>query len=343
MLATVAPRGLRRDVCVVTGAAGFLGGHIVKMLVDRGEYREIRAVDIKKPKFQFPNARVSVKCFQGNICELNELRPALQGADCVFHAAAIIDTSLHRHPLIDAVNIRGTENIINLCNELGISRLIYTSTYDVVFDFQPKINADESTPYAKPPFANDYVRTKTIAEQMVLEANGRGGLLTCAIRPGVLYGPEEKNALYRVVTTLRQGRLPFKLGPRVADARTDLTFDGSASPVAGNAYFCTEGNALSYWEFFDPYVKAKGLRLPERSMPYFVMRFIVFVIYVLHFVLKPFTRRFEPELNAFILFFITDIYTFSYAKATRDMGYKPLYSPDEARRLTIVWLQATDW
>lgn len=90
--------------------------------------------------------------------------------------------------------------------------LVYTSSTDVVLDSVPRQGADETTAKypAKP--INEYVRTKVAGEQIVLRANGKRSLLTCAIRPCHLYGPGDPHAIAHSVDALRKGLVPFLPG-----------------------------------------------------------------------------------------------------------------------------------
>jgi nucleoside-diphosphate-sugar epimerase len=93
------------------------------------------------------------------------------------------------------------------CKQCGVTRLVYTSTTNVIFCGEPIINGDETLPYApNEKHVDHYSRTKSIAEQIVLQANGSkvaGGkiLYTCAIRPAGIYGEGEQRHLPRIVVS----------------------------------------------------------------------------------------------------------------------------------------------
>lgn len=85
------------------------------------------------------------------------------------------------------VNVQGTRTVIDACARNNVQKLVYTSSVGVVFDCNDSIDVDETWPI--PEKAIDaYHETKAKAEEMVLHANGRKGLQTCALRPGILYG-----------------------------------------------------------------------------------------------------------------------------------------------------------
>uniref|UniRef100_A0A8C6YH51 Short chain dehydrogenase/reductase family 42E, member 1 n=1 Tax=Naja naja TaxID=35670 RepID=A0A8C6YH51_NAJNA len=182
-----------------------LGSALAKSKVD------VILFDISKPSQEMPKG---VKFVQGDICVIREVEEALQGMSCVFHMASYGMSGRDQlNPRrIQEVNIKGTDNIIESCRKVGISILIYTSTYNVVFGGQVIENGDESWPYLPLHLHPDhYSRTKALAEMKVLEANGtvlrdgQGILRTCAIRPAGIYGPGEQRHLPRIVNYIEQG------------------------------------------------------------------------------------------------------------------------------------------
>lgn len=85
------------------------------------------------------------------------------------------------------VNVDGTQTVINAAVAAGIRKLVYTSSAGVVFDGKDVVNLDERAPYPEKPF-DAYNDSKAKGEALVLEANGKGGLLTVALRPAGIFG-----------------------------------------------------------------------------------------------------------------------------------------------------------
>lgn len=101
---------------------------------------------------------------------------ALRGVDCVFHLAAygLSGKEMLQFGRIDEVNINGTCHVLDACLEFGVRRLIYMSTYNVVFGGQEIVNGNEGLPYLPiDDHVDAYGRSKSIAEQLVLKTNGR--------------------------------------------------------------------------------------------------------------------------------------------------------------------------
>lgn len=113
--------------------------------------------------------------------------------------------------LSEAVNVGGTQNVLREASAAGARRLVHTSTNNVAFDGRPVVDGDETYPYAEG--ARDlYTATKLRAEKCVLAANDEGGLLTCAIRPGGIFGPGEERILPALVEQCAKGRLVIVIG-----------------------------------------------------------------------------------------------------------------------------------
>ena len=166
---------------LVTGGGGFLGGEIVRMLLERGE--SVRSFS----RAAYPElAALGVACVQGDLAEAQDVLRATDGVRAVFHVAAKAGVS-GTEQAYEAANVVGTQNVIEACRAHGVERLVYTSTPSVVHGGGDVEGVDESEPYPLE-FSGPYPRTKAIAEQMVLAANDEH-LATVSIRPHLIWGP----------------------------------------------------------------------------------------------------------------------------------------------------------
>jgi len=323
--------------CLVTGAAGFLGRHLVAELLRRG--RRVRGFDLAPAALRHAH----YEHLQGDVCSLEDLRKACAGVDTIFHTAAVLDfarfAKAERRELSHAVNVRGVEHLVRAAREAGALRLVHTSSNNVTFD-APVIDGDESAPYAARP-RDLYTETKVLGEQVALAASGRGSLLTCAIRPGGIYGPGESLLFPRVIDECASGRYIAKVGD--GSALSDNTFienlvDGEIeaarhllpdSPVCGQAYFISDGRPINYFDFFRPVVEALGFRHPERSVPAAPLRAVMTAWEWLHTWLAPLGVP-RPPLLALEVKKIAVSHYSSIDKARRDFGWQPRVSPEEA-------------
>ncbi|XP_014680262.1 PREDICTED: 3 beta-hydroxysteroid dehydrogenase/Delta 5--_4-isomerase type 6-like, partial [Priapulus caudatus] len=119
---------------LVTGANGFVGQHVVKLLQLRAPYiEEIRVVDLQpfSKRLEYED-RISVKSYVGDICDINDMYKACRGVDAVIHVAGVV--SFGTYPDVDAmqrVNVQGTQRVVEACIETSVPRLVFTSTIDV--------------------------------------------------------------------------------------------------------------------------------------------------------------------------------------------------------------------
>ncbi|XP_063948263.1 3beta-hydroxysteroid-dehydrogenase/decarboxylase [Daucus carota subsp. sativus] len=207
----------QRSWCVVTGGRGFAARHLVEMLI-RCDTFCVRIADLG-PKINLDPSEESGALAQAlqsgrasyvsaDLRDKSQVLKACEGAEVVFHMAAP-DSSINNHKLHQSVNVQGTMNVIEVCVELKVKRLIYTSSSSVVFDgVNGTLNGDETLPY--PTKHNDsYSATKADGEALVIKANGVDGLLTCCLRPSGIFGPGDKLFVPSIVNAARAGKSKF--------------------------------------------------------------------------------------------------------------------------------------
>ncbi|MEQ2202440.1 hypothetical protein XENOCAPTIV_031003 [Xenoophorus captivus] len=281
----------------------------------------------------------------GDIREYAQVEKAVFGVDCVFHIASYGMSGreqLNRH-LIEAVNVQGTKNILKACVENGVSRLVYTSTFNVVFGGQVIENGDESLPYLPLHLHPDhYSKTKSLAEMAVLEANGAAlfgsseVLRTCALRPAGIYGPGEQRHLPRIVSYIERGIFRFVYGSPsslvefvhvdnlvsahmlAAEALTSEKQHRSA----GQAYFISDGRPVNNFEFFRPLVEGLGYPFPKLRLPISLIYLFAFLTEIIHLLIGPF-YNFQPLLTRTEVYKTGVTHYFSMAKARAELEYEP--------------------
>jgi nucleoside-diphosphate-sugar epimerase len=320
--------------CAVIGGAGMLGFEIVRQLASAG--KEVSILDLQEPPQAICESRV------GDLCCREDLVAACSGADVVFQTAAAVWDVNTPDCVYDRVNLAGNRLVVEVCRELGIRRLVYTSTIDVVVDGRrPIVDGDESLPYPKRMPKDAYSRTKIEAEQLVLAADGPE-LATCALRPVGMYGPRDRYHMGNVVAMARKGN-KLRLGSgkacfshayseNVAHAHVCAAarlFAGS--PVAGQAYFVGDHYpAGNFFDFMDPFLEALDLPVPRRRIPYPLAYGLARVAEVV----AP-----RSNFNRFAVVQTCVHHTYRHDRAIRDFDYRPPVSLDEAFARTLADLQ----
>ncbi len=323
--------------CLVIGGAGMLGYEIACQLL--AEHKEVRVLDLK------PVADKRIESMVGDIRNNAHVRKACRGMDVVFQtAAAVWDPKTPQH-VFEEVNVIGNRLVIDACREFGVTRLVYTSTMDVVVrGRRPIVYGDESLPYPEKLPADAYSRTKILAERMVLGANSPD-LLTCALRPVGMYGPRDKYHVPSFIN-LAKGGMNIRLGSGKA-CFSHVYSENAAyahllaakrlfpgSPVPGNAYFiCDYQPASNIFDFMAPFIEALNLKPPKRSIPYALA-------YPLSWVMEKLAPT--SNFNRFSVVQTCVDHTFRDNKARRDLGYEPIVSKEEAFKRTLAWLKTQE-
>ena len=325
--------------CLVTGGAGFLGRNLVAALQAKG--CPVHVLDTEPS----PEPRSDVRWFQGDVRKHADVLAACEGVDTVFHTAAVIEALTHARRSvvenIESINIGGTRNVIRVAQQSGVRRLVHTSSIVASFCMNAE-GGDESAPYST---ARDlYTSTKIAGERAALAANGKNGLLTCAIRPGGIYGPGERLTYGRLVRALKMGvplvvfgdgsaRLDYVYIDNLVDAElraAERLVEGS--PVCGQAYFLSDETPINAGQFSIELVKNMGLKTPLVRIPDAVARGVGAAwerVYQLFGVSKPLFTVANVKL--------CDIdHYFSIDKAKRHLEYAPLVDTEEGLRRTAV-------
>ena len=323
---------LTNITALVTGGGGFLGGAIVRRLLAQGT--RVRTL----ARGDYPAlTRLGVEQIRGDLSDPSAVARAVAGCAVVFHVAAKAGlwgayADYHR------ANVTGTENILAACREHRVPRLVYTSSPSVVFSGRDLENADESLPYPAH-FLAPYPQTKALAEQRVLAANSPQ-LATVALRPHLIWGPGDNHLVPRILARGRAGQLR-RIGhrPNLVDS---IYLDNAAdahllaaeklspnSPVAGRAYFLSNGEPLPLWTLVNRILAAGDLPPVTRTIPAPVAYAAGVVLETLHRVLR---LKSEPRMTRFLAHELSTAHWFNISAARRDLGYEPRVSIDEGLR-----------
>lgn len=241
-----------KDLIIVDGAGGYVGGHVVKRLVRAG-YR-VRAVDLPKTDLE----QLADKDVETAFCDLTRpetILPVLLGAKAVVHCAAAFDLSLP-YDVLARVNVFGTRNLTKACQDMKIPRFIHISTGGVYGS--PKTWPVDETYPTRPMDA--YSRSKLDAEKEVMRAGKN--LKTTIFRPTVVYGPGGKyiaGAFYSFACILSERKIPLpriKRGPmfnwvHVTDIARAVEFALGEDRTIGNVYNLAEKEMLTTGDFFE--------------------------------------------------------------------------------------------
>jgi nucleoside-diphosphate-sugar epimerase len=327
---------------LVTGGGGFIGRSIVRALLDRGEHVRVLC------RGDYPILREwSVDLRRGDIRDQDIVAAAVEGCDAIFHTAAHIDL-WGPYERFFAVNTLGTRHVIDACRRHRVRRLVYTSTPSVVHSGDAVSGIDESAPYPSH-FEAHYPATKALAEQEVLAANS-DALSTVAIRPHLVWGPGDSSALPRLVARAKSGRLRMVGRPQLIDTTyIDNAVEAHllahdrlrpGSPVAGKAYFITQGEPLEGPTFINDMLDAVGLPPVTRTIPAPLARSAAALAEA---VWNSFKLQSEPPVTRFLVSQLSTAHWYDISAARRDLGYDPKLSYREGMVRLTAWARHQSW
>ncbi len=317
---------------LVTGAGGFLGRYIVEQLCQRGD--QVRALARNR---YLELDELGVESVQADIRNADQVAAACEGVDVVFHVAAVAGIwGSWDH--FYGINTVGTQNVVAGCLKYGVPKLVYTSSPSVTFDGSHQENVDETAPYPDKWYCH-YPHTKALAEKHVLETNG-DDLMTCSLRPHLIWGPRDQHLIPRLLDRARRGRLR-----RVGDGSNlvDMVYVENAaqahlqaadamqprSTVCGQAYFVTQGEPVNCWQWIDDILALAGLPEIKESISLKAAWCAGIVFETAYWLLR---LKSEPMMSRFLAAQLAKHHYFDISRAKSDFGYEPEVSTAEGMR-----------
>lgn len=176
---------MRNSTVVVTGAAGFVGRHVVRKLAQR--YRCVKAVVHSRGQNSFADLS-GVQVVNADILDRPSLLKAMDGANEVYHFAALVDSGKTRDEL-KLVNVDGTRNVWECAAASGVRKALYCSSA-AVYGLLARSN-ETITEAVRPKAVEPYGNTKFLGELVAREIGASQGLRTVIIRPVAVFGPGE--------------------------------------------------------------------------------------------------------------------------------------------------------
>ncbi len=320
---------------LVTGAGGFLGGAIARLLLARGD--QVVAVQRSAaPEL----VSLGAELFQGDLADPEIAKRAAITCDGVIHVAAKAGHWGSYESYFSA-NVLATRNVLAACEKHGITRLVYTSTPSVAHAGGDLAGVDESAPIPEH-FHAHYPATKAIAEREVLRANS-AALSTCALRPHLIWGPGDNHLLPRLIARAKAGKLRFVGdGENLLDtiyidnaARAHLAALDRLKPgaaCAGKAYFLSNDEPLPVKQIVNRLIACAGLPPCNQHIPT-AIAYAVGALMELTYSVLPLQG--EPLLTRFVVSQLSTAHWFDLSAAKRDLGYRAKVSISEGlARLT---------
>jgi nucleoside-diphosphate-sugar epimerase len=306
-----------RVLIFLTGATGFLGGALARAL--RADGHTVRAL-VRNPAAAAPLASRGVELHPGDITDKASMRAPMTGVDGVFHVAGWYKIGLRDRQAAVAINIEGTRHVLELMQELGIRKGVYTSTLAVNSDTRGTL-VDESFRF-EGRHVTVYDWSKHEAHKVADEFITRGLPLTI-VQPGLIYGPGDTSGVRTMLLQYLQRKLPaVPSGPAYCWAHVDDEADGHILAMEkgtpGRNYFLA-GPAHTLVEALEIAASVTGIPVPKRRLAPAVLKAAAAVMRVPAAVL-PLPPSMAPE-SLRLLAGVT--YLGDATRARTELGWRP--------------------
>ncbi len=316
---------------LVTGGSGFLGSHVARSLLARGDQ-----VSLLGRNFDAVQDLVAVGAtpVRADLRDKQAVVAACAGMDAVVHAGALSSPWGHPTDFRD-VNAGGTLSVVEGCQQHHVGRLVHISSPAVVFDGRDHENLTEAAPYPIN-YSSEYAASKKTAEDMVNVA-AKQGLPTVILRPKAIFGPGDRALLPRLVTAARQGKLrQFGDGKNLVDLTyvdnvvQAIVLALSAPAAVGRTYFITNGEHVPLWLTIRRTLEALAIPADLRplALPWAMLaaRFME---------ARASMSGAEPLLTRYTVSILARTQTYDISAARRDLGYEPQVSFNEGMARTL--------
>ncbi len=324
---------------LVTGATGFIGRHVVRANVEKGN--QVRALVLPGDEAETVIKKLGVETVTGDIRDYESVKQAAAGREIIFHCAAVV-TDWAPARLFKEVTVGGAENICRAAVDAGVSRLVDISTCDV-FGTSEAIVMDETLPLQY--WGEPYPDAKIDAEKIMRKYHAEKGLPLAMVYPLWVYGEGDQTFVPLLADAIIKKELIFWrkgaiVWPTYIDNLVDLLMLISEDKRAiGNGYLVHDGESTTLEEFCEGIAKALGVPPINTYIPYWAA---MNAARVMEFTWRLFKLKMRPLLTTYTVTNLGSRFRFSIEKAERELGWKPTISYREGFSRTMQWLKTLD-
>lgn len=318
----------------MTGASGFIGGHLAARLLAHGS--RLRLL-VRRPGLVAGLASAGADVHVGDLTDPASLRDSCEGIEVVYHSGAWLGTPYTREASWTA-NALGTAAMAAEARRSGVRRFIHLSSI-AIYGPVRRGTVTEDTPVWKG--VELYGDSKIAAEEAARDA-GTDGMAVVIARPGMVYGPRSRGWTIRLISWINEGRPAMVAGGRgyarpifIENLLDALVLCARVPDAAGQAFTLIDAN-IPWRDYLQQYAEMTGR--PARSVSYFNS----WLIALTDEVRALFTRR-PPRVRRRALGYAVSHAVYSTEKAHRILGWTPRYSMPEAMAITKGWLTANGY
>jgi len=323
----------------VTGATGFLGSHVARVLSEQGAKLRL----LVRPSSNLKNLEgLNAETATGDLRDPASFEKAIAGCDAVFHVAADYRLWVRDPEEMYRSNVEGTRAILDAARKSDVRRVVYTSSVATIGFSSDGRSADEDSPVSLADMIGYYKRSKFMAEQLALEV-GRSGMQVVTVNPTTPVGEQDvkPTPTGRIVLDFLKRKFPayVETGLNLVDVRECARGHLAAFERGrtGERYILG-GENLTLKQILDKLGQITGLPSPTIKLPYF----FAFATGVVDEAITGRLLKREPRATVDTVRMGKKKMFASSAKAERELGWKVI-PVDDALRRAVDWFRANSY
>ena len=323
---------------LVTGGTGFIGANVVRALLRAGD--EVRV--LARPDSNLSNLRgLRVDVVRGDLCDLPSLRAATRACARVFHVGALYSFWVRDPDLVYEVNVEGTRNVLDAAAEAGAKRIVVTSSVAALAVPGKGEVVTEETAASPSRIVGAYKRSKYLAEQVALEAAGRG-LPVVVVNPSFPVGPWDvkPTPTGQVIVDFLNRRMPAYIETGMNVVAVEDVAEGhllAAERGRIGERYILGGENVTMRQLLGILADVTGLPAPRIRVPY---RPILALSYANALACR--VTRTAPRMTPDTIRMSHHAMYYDPSKARRELGL-PATPIDEALRRAVEWFTANGY
>lgn len=327
--------------CLVTGATGFIGGHLGERLAREGV--EVRCL-ARASSDTSGIEGLGVEIVTGELRDQASVARAVSGCLTVFHCGALVSDWATVKEITD-INVLGTRSLLQAAGAESVQRFVHFSTTDV-YGYRGQETIDEA--YTPSGFSNWYAQSKLAAEHEVLESRAHG-LSTVILRPATVYGPRSHEVIGDIARAIRRrDMLLIDKGRAVAglcyvENVVDAALAAAGHDAAiGETFNVTDGLTVTWRQFTEDLARGLGCPPPRWSLPYGVANGIGLILERGYRGLRSTTGlKTRPLLSRQAVHVLGAEQRFSNEKLRARLGWEPRIGYQAGLESTLAWLRSS--
>ena len=318
---------------LVTGANGFLGAWLTGRLLDEGytvsalvrKSSDLSELENRKPQYLY-----------GDVTDKESLRLAFKDQDIIFHLAGVVAYKKSARPLMDKVNVEGTQNVVDVCEEFKIPQLLHVSSVVAVGALcKPKVLTEKSD-YTISHLNLGYFETKKFAEEIVMKAVREKRINAVCVNPATIYGfGDAKKGSRKTQIKVARHEFPFYTSGGINVVAAEDVVDGILLAVKsgknGERYILANEN-MTIKDLFSRISGFAGVKPPAIYMPNPLLHTIGLA--------GDFLEKFDINIGISRenYYTATMFHWFDWSKARTELNFKPT-SADKALENSVRWMR----